>query len=222
MPDRLRGGLEVVHLASLLQLAEWEGWTGVLVLPEGGMGIFEGAVTTATCGNHAGLLAVYEQFFVTEGEFSLQDGDPTTEAALGRTMDLVLEGTRLVDEWNELAPLVLDGKVDGLPADVVLDGSTPLWLAAQLAGAPRSAMVDPIQAALASSAVRRVGREAPPADGKGPVLDLDELLSEGRRLVKDGDLVGAERTFKLALRAHPGHPIAAQNLRRVQRLGAIR
>lgn len=49
-------------------------------------------------------------------------------------------------------------------------------------------------------------------------LDYDQLLLDGRRLLREGDFEAAERCFTQAVDLRPDDRIAAQNLRRVKQL----
>ena len=49
-------------------------------------------------------------------------------------------------------------------------------------------------------------------------LDYDQLLENGRRLLREADFEGAESAFTAALAARPDDRIAAQNLRRARQL----
>ena len=49
-------------------------------------------------------------------------------------------------------------------------------------------------------------------------LDYDQLLLDGRRLLREGDFEGAETVFLAAVAVRPDDRIAAQNLRRVRQL----
>ncbi|MCB9675656.1 MAG: DUF4388 domain-containing protein [Alphaproteobacteria bacterium] len=103
----LEAELEAVHLASLVQLVEGEMFDGWLHCPTGRLGLRQGAVVAARCGELDGMPALRELFLCPVGRVRLERG-VAEGAPLGGTLALVMEGVRIADEWDRLAPLVLD------------------------------------------------------------------------------------------------------------------
>ena len=108
MPELFAGDLGRIHLSSLLQLAEAEAFCGWLTLGDAGrVGMRDGEVIDAQCGPLGGRDALRTLFFATSGRFSFTDDEPPSGAALASMMQLIMDGVRIVDEWERLGPSVL-------------------------------------------------------------------------------------------------------------------
>ncbi len=226
MPEALRGDLALARLASLLQLAETESWTGWLRLPGGAIGLLDGLVVAATCGALAGRRAVQELFLARSGPFTLEIGPVSAREPLGGTVALVLEGVRLADEWERVAPLVLApapgiGAAPGVGEgglDAELDGLRTVEEVVRSRGAPATSVVDDLLRRVEAGELVEVAPPRP-ARAQGPIVGEEpgyfEALEAGRSHLRLGAYDAAAAAFRAALAARPGDRIAGQNLKRV-------
>ncbi len=109
----LKGQLEFLSLAEILQLLHTSGVTGVLRLKSphmeepGQVFFFEGDVVDASCCGKRGLQAAYDLFGWTTGDFEFihQSVKPERKIASG-VMELVMDGLRMLDEGetNKVGP----------------------------------------------------------------------------------------------------------------------
>ncbi len=243
MPEILRGRLDRISLASVLQLADGEAFDGWLLVDGATrIGCRAGSIISAELGVLRGRQAVRELFLVRKGRFALElTKAPGTEQPIGSTMGLVMDGCRIADEWHRLAAMVLEvievdrsGLTDPTRAVVArLDGTRCTLEAVLEVGCPSSAVVDELLSLLESGSVAEV---APPkhdlverlsagdAERIQPDVtegvDFHQALELGRAALKARDFPRAEAFFLEALNVRPGDRIANQNLRRVRQLRA--
>lgn len=152
MPEALRGELSSVHLSSILQLAEAERTSGLLRLAEGCTVAFSrGEITAATAGALSGFPALVTLFFLNQGTFVLELAEPDDRPVLAPLLRAILEGTRIVDEWERLGPMKLGWTGEpGLLHDELaglgplLDGRMSLHRAAVQLGLSPALLVDPV------------------------------------------------------------------------------
>lgn len=225
----LHGELAHVRLGSLLQLAEAEGFTGGLVLEGAGtIAIAQGQPVAARCGRLAGVAAVRELFFAEAGRFWLELGPVAEAPPLGPVIALVMDGARVVDEWERLAPLHLrwdaegEGSADEGCARLVararavlarLDGRDTTRAAVTLARANRGEVTDPLRLLLEEGHLEHVDAPADAVEQELSSEPFDALLVVGRARLRSDDIAGAEEAFRAALRLRPDDRVAAQNLR---------
>lgn len=152
----LTGDVRHVRLPSLLQLCEAEMLTGRIVLESGEVALRSGAVVAARSDHGLdGIAAMRELFLVAEGPCRIELDASQTGQPLAPTISLVLDGCKLVDEWNELAglrfayarqPTMLTPALSEALAEVraaldVMQAGATLAEAARQLGAVRSALV---------------------------------------------------------------------------------
>ncbi len=101
MAEILRGELGRIRLSSLLQVVEGELLDASLSLAGGSVKFRYGQVVKAELGALQRGLAVLELFWF-RGPFVLEEWQGEGEA-LAPTMTLVMEGSRLLDEWSRLS-----------------------------------------------------------------------------------------------------------------------
>ncbi|HHO50474.1 MAG TPA: DUF4388 domain-containing protein [Deltaproteobacteria bacterium] len=224
MPDPiLTGRLELVGLPSLLQLVESEALTGRLLLAgQARLGLHDGSVVTARYDGLDGRTAALEAFLLGRGAFELAADEIEEEQPLGDTIELLMTGCRLLDEWSRLAPLHLHA-IDEV-RDVGLQpllphlGVGPVHDAVRRAGLPRAITIDPLLNGIEQGWLREIeGRPTsePPLVGDD---DVDSLIDLARSHARARRLDEAEELLLRALRLRPGDRIASQNLSRVQHL----
>lgn len=247
MPEVLRGDPGRVGLPSVLQLLEGEAMSGRLALgPAAWLDLANGLPVAASCEGREGRGAALELFLLDVPWFSF-DAHPVEAAApLDAMLSLIMEGCRLSDEWARLAASTVQrqpDRVEGLAGRLLsqLPDGACLEVARRAAGLARCSLVDPLLSLVEAGALvlgPTVALPEPlPAPPPAPVLaptppvaapppepafaDAFVALEEGRRLVRLGDLVGAEAAFLAALTLRPDDRVARQNLARVRQvLGA--
>jgi tetratricopeptide (TPR) repeat protein len=235
MRDVLRGALGPVRVASLLQLAENEMLTGRLTIDGvGDITALQGRVVGATHRDLTGTIALYELFLYQEGDFRFSLDPSVRGEALGPLLALILEGCRLADEWERLAPLYLKPTrplptpEPGPAAKVLsrLDGRRSVADAA--AGLPRVRVVDPLLQLCETGLLvetdppqggQKTGRAPTPAPAQPRGADLPTdyfaAMDLGRKHLREGQYAEAKSAFEAALKARPNDRVAAQNLKRV-------
>ncbi len=228
----LSGSLRHVGIGSLLNLITSEQYSGWLTIEDAGtIGFCKGCMTCASTSGATGTRAVLELFLAFEGNFLFELGDCPHGPSLGPTMALMMEGCRLLDEWNRLSAMVL-GTNGSLPADEnrgliddferLLDGRITVGeLAVELAASPLD-LIDPLLADLESGIVANVAppnpqraRAAVSEHSRRDTLSTFELIDRSRDLIRAGDLMRAEITLRHVLRMEPDNRIAQQNLRHI-------
>ncbi len=245
MAEVLRADLGRIRLASLVQLAEGELFTGLLELPGAELTFRDGEPVDARCGALRGIDALRQMFLLARGAAVLTPREVAEARPMGNVLALVMEGCRIADEWDRVGPMVLaptsTEPLAGLPAEVVrgLDGRRSLARVLGDLGVPAIGALDPVLRLLDAGALREVAPPrpddvrtptspseptppAPPPRTADPRVraapDYWARLEDGRRLLRAGDLAGAEAAFRDALEARPGDRIATQNLRRARAL----
>lgn len=187
MREILRGQLDAVRLASVLQLAESEQVSGMLHIGESGkVELARGSIAAASCGPLDGSIALSTLFFVERGVFHLQEGEPDTRPAIAPLYRAILDGLRLVDEWGRIGPMMLGvaGEVPGLesPAARViasLDGGISLARALHRAGVSPASVVDPVLLGLEQGWLTARGPPASPEPWPGPASLRAHPAQEG-------------------------------------------
>ena len=226
MPEPiLAGRLEFVGLPSLLQLVEAESITGRLSLADAArLELWGGRVVAADYAGFGGRHAALEAFLVGRGAFALSRDEVAEARPLCDTIELMMTGCRLVDEWGRLAPLYLSA-VDAVDDDHLapliphLQGG-PVQAAVARAGLPRSASVDPLLNGIEQGWLRQIDGPGEPEPAVVGDEDVDALVDLARAHVRDRRLDEAEDLLQRALRLRPEDRIASQNLARVQHLKA--
>lgn len=226
----LKGNLQEISLSSLLQALNADGRSGWLHLEGGGeIVLVNGEVVAASTSNAEGNAAIQALLARRSGDFSFTRGDPPRGEPIASMMGLILESARLDDEWQRLAPNVVEvrdrSKIN--PKDPCIstllpwiDGRRSVAQLAHLGVSTTAQIIESINAALASGALGRVrGRRAPE-----PLVDedFDELIDGARVHMRAGELEAAAAAFHRALALRPDDRIARQNLRRVAALISTR
>lgn len=225
------GDLARVRLSSLIQFAELEGIEGVLAAGEGELRFSGGALVGVQFGTLDGITALAELMLTPPPRFEIHarkvEGTP-----IGSTLSVILEATRLVDDWQRLAPMVLEVIPQDVPEDLQddrlllqFDGRLTVAEVLLLDGRPRMDLVDIVAAGFedawldeaAEPAPERVQLvlEPPPTEE-----DFYDLLDEARDAMKRKDYSGAWMKLKRALRARPNDRTVLQNLRRLEQIRA--
>lgn len=240
----MSGDLEYVRLGALLHLAETEMLSGRISFEDHGhVEIDRGHPVAAACGDDlGGIDAMRELFFCDRGSFELRLADDIQGDSLGPVIALVMDGCRLVDEWERLATMHLvwdptweDGADDALRPLIrrvegvlgALDGSRSLAQVIAARGRHRSRVTDPLRILLEAGHLEEVeppegatdaaASTVTPVPGTVPADgDYDELVARGRELLRGGDLDAAEERFLSALELRPNDRVVAQNLRHVR------
>lgn len=217
----LSGDLADISLTSLIQLAQYEVFSGWLVIARRGeIAIGKGHVLDATCGPLSGVEALRELLFHRGGRFRLLRGEPPVRRAIENVTFAVMDAYRLRDEWGRLAGLVLAPTSDqpwkptgGLLDSVVvnLDGRRTLAEAVAASSGFFTLVIDALLDALNLGLVVRVAARAPAA--AEPNLDFYELMDRGQALMRGGSYEAAERMLSRALALRPDDRVAQQNLR---------
>jgi hypothetical protein len=230
MREILRGDLEVLNLASVLQLIEAEAVTGRMSFDQGAEILFKhGQLVSATIGQRRGLQAVEEMFLTPMATFVLSQVEVQEERVLGMMTGVIMSGLRLSDEWARLSPLVLGPRPDRVIQDAALlalvrqmDGARTFVEVVQAAGTYPVAAIDPVVRGLDEGLLREVSAPAPErakaALNPPGAEEYYPLIDEGRTHLKLGQLAEAEAAFRRAQLARPDDRLAEQNLRRVLQL----
>lgn len=230
----LSGDLEHIHLSSLIQLAELDGFTGVLALPEEPRAIefSKGQMCGAHWGAVAGVRAFRCLFLQERGLFELVVDPTVCGTPIGNSAMLIMEAFQAVDEWNHVRDLVCrigdDGR-DDVPAELsaivpLLDGAHTVGEAVAATRAEPCSVGRAVRTLIDAGRISVVGTRPSRHDAPAPTPAVDpapadrrdfyELLDEGRALLRDGAYERAEDSFRRALDLRPNDRIALQNLRR--------
>ena len=230
MREILRGDLEVLNLASVLQLIEAEAITGRMSFDQGAEIRFKhGQLVSATIGHRNGVQAVEEMFLTPMATFVVSQVEVHEERVLGMMTGVIMSGLRLSDEWARLSPLVLGPRPGREIKDVALaalvkqmDGARTFVEVVQAAGTFPVAAIDPIVRGLDEGLLREVSAPAPEraraALSPPSPEEYYPLIDEGRNHLKLGQLAEAEAAFRRAQMARPDDRLAEQNLKRVLQL----
>jgi len=231
----LEGDARHVRLASLLQLAEIEMYTAKLWLGEVGfIAVRNGSVVASQALGLDGVEAVFELFLHLEGRVRVMLDETIEGAPLATTISLVMDGCRLIDEWQQLSQdrwviasvaEVADAFAPALtamrPVLMAMERGARLEAALAEVGIARAKAVPALCALVEAGvivpakAVRPLSLVAQPTpdalqDAPG---DVDELIAQARRLVRANDFARAEQLFLRALEQRPNDRVIAQNLR---------
>lgn len=230
MREILRGDLEVLNLASVLQLIEAEAVTGRMTFDQGAEILFKhGQLVGATLGPRRGVQAVEEMFLTPMATFVLSQGEVQEERVLGMMTGVIMSGLRLSDEWARLSALVLGPRPGREIKDAALaalvnqmDGARTVVEVVQAAGTYPVAAIDPLVRGLDEGVLREVSAPSPERakaalNPPGPE-EYYPLIDEGRNHLKLGHLAEAEAAFRRAQMARPDDRLAEQNLKRVLQL----
>lgn len=220
MAEILQGDTAAIGLFAVIQLAEGEALSGRLVLPRGEVALHLGNVVGARFGAVTGVDALYEHLLWRGGRFVFEDAPVPAAPGLGPAAALMLEGCRLLDEWQRVEGLVLACAPDAAPSTKLaplvphLDGRRRVRDAVARAGMLRCHAVDPLLDGLDAALLveRAVAVEEAPAD------DFDALMDAGRRHVRAGRHADALAAFRRAVALRPDDRVATQNLRRIAAL----
>jgi hypothetical protein len=230
MREILRGDLEVLNLASVLQLIEAEAITGRMSFDQGAEIRFKhGQLVSATIGHRNGVQAVEEMFLTPMATFVVSQVEVHEERVLGMMTGVIMSGLRLSDEWARLSPLVLGPRPGREIKDAALaalvkqmDGARTFVEVVQAAGTFPVAAIDPIVRGLDEGLLREVSAPAPEraraALSPPSPEEYYPLIDEGRNHLKLGQLAEAEAAFRRAQMARPDDRLAEQNLKRVLQL----
>jgi DNA-binding response OmpR family regulator len=103
--EGMRGGLDVIGSAGLLQMCHLSQLTGVLTVRSGArlieVRLRAGEIVGADTDRACGIEAVYELLGWTRGYFEFAPRSPEEQEPLGRCMEILLEGCRRLDEKRE-------------------------------------------------------------------------------------------------------------------------
>ena len=165
MAEILRGELGRIRLSSLLQVVEGELLDASLSLTGGSVKFRYGQVVKAELGALQRGLAVLELFWF-RGPFVLEDWQGEGEP-LAPTMTLVMEGSRLLDEWSRLSRAYLvpvEGReCAGMDALVpLLDGRRTLEEIVAAAGLSKAMATDRCCSWLEEGALKQLSRPVAP------------------------------------------------------------
>jgi hypothetical protein len=230
MREILRGDLEVLNLASVLQLIEAEAVTGVMTFDQGAEIRFKhGQLVSAMIGRRRGVQAVEEMFLTPMSSFVVSQAEVSEERVLGMMTGVIMSGLRLSDEWARLSALVLgprpgrEIKDPALAALVAqMDGGRTVVEVVQAAGSVPVVAIDPLVRGLDEGLLREVSAPAPErakaALSPPSPEEYYPLIDEGRNYLKLGQLSEAEAAFRRAQLARPDDRLAEQNLKRVLQL----
>jgi hypothetical protein len=245
VPEALRGDLAWVSVGGLLQLAESEACSGVVELPGAAtVTLRHGRPVDARWGTLTGWPALLQALLTKRGAFRLEVGPPAEPARppLADVSTAVLEGCRLADELDRLAPLRLR-PVGALPAEGVaralaaaMDGDRTVAEVLARSAVPEALAVDVL---LGMTERREIVEAAPPdreraraavppaIEGAAPAVaapappaapDADELVDRAREAVRGKAFDAAADLFRRALALRPNDRVIAQNLHRVESL----
>lgn len=243
MAEILRGELGRIRLSSLLQVVEGELLDASLSVAGGSRKFRDGQVVKAEFGSLQRGLAVLELFWF-RGPFVLEDWQGEGEA-LAPTMTLVMEGSRLLDEWSRISRswlVPVEGReCAGMDALLpLLDGRRTLEEVVGSAGLSRAMATDRCCSWLEEGSLKQLSRPVAPPITTGPAAPTParlapaaapaaptvsaasyaEAMDMGRRLLREGCLTDAEAAFNVALQFSPQDPVARQNLRWVTQVRA--
>jgi DNA-binding response OmpR family regulator len=100
--EGMRGGLDVIGAAGLLQMCHLAQLTGALHVRSGArlieVRLRAGEIVGADTDSASGIEAVYELLAWTRGYFEFHPRPPEEQEPLGRCMEILLEGCRRLDE----------------------------------------------------------------------------------------------------------------------------
>lgn len=225
-----QGDLELVSLASVLQLIEGEAMTARLTLDVGGEATFHGGRPVgAVWREHTGAIAFLELFLRGGSQFTVTVAPVPAGPPLGAVVGLIMEGCRLADEWRRIAwqtyaaanrprPPEMDRVGEALLPHI--DGRCTLEGVVDKARLPRSRAIDPLLALMEEGLIYLATSAPPPIRDHGPldIAGFGEAMDQGRTALRAGDFDRARRLFTQALALRPEDRVAAQNLRRVEAL----
>lgn len=235
----LSGNLGSISLASILQLADSDGLTGLVQAGGGELSLFDGMVVEASFHGLEGVDAIIECMVRSAGPFVLLDTPHAPATALMQTHSLIVESFRVVDDLHRFGPMVLpEGVTEALPSDgersvvelvqahglhlcTVLPALASLQDAGGLRPLRSTGPVEledlQIQGEATASSVAPAPA-APPAPRIDPTLGFDDLLFEARRLARQRRFDEAIEAMNAAMALQPDSRIAHQNLKRIQAL----
>ncbi|MBX2804065.1 MAG: DUF4388 domain-containing protein [Myxococcales bacterium] len=212
--------VEAVSVVCLLQTVEAAALTGTLFHDEVEIDFVRGAPCAARGKGSQGLAVLLDLFVLDRGEVRFQQREVSGEA-MGDNFAIQMEGCRLADEWSRLRRSVFAVATAGqVPAalEQQLDGVRDLEQALVASGLWWSEVADEVIEAAQSGGlslepVVTEPADPEPGDPEGAV-SFDDLLSTGRRALKERDFPEAIRAFEQALTLRPDSAVVAQNLRR--------
>lgn len=222
MPEvALSGRLEHVTLPSLLQLVEAESTSGRIRLADRAeLALAGGRVVGARFDAAEGRPALLEAFLLGAGPFAVELGPASPGRPLAETLELVMTGCRLVDEWARLGPsgARVDRPVDDPQLAPLLPhlSAAPIEEAVRRAGLLRAAVIDPLLSAVERGWISLVAPPAPPPSAG----EVGAWVDEARARTRERRYAEAEQLLERALRADPADRVIAQNLARVRALKA--
>ncbi|MFO0751534.1 MAG: DUF4388 domain-containing protein [Myxococcota bacterium] len=233
--------LRLMRLASALQLAESEAYSGVVRVGDDGEIQLQGGrvIGARALGRMTGVAAAIELLMRVEGRLVLALDARQSGATLARTLSLIMDGAQQIDEWREIANerWAVAGELDGdadtrkVVADLAArmargDSLDDAVMGLGLARFEVSRLFRPLveRGAVTPLAATRpllvaepvAEPSAPPAPESAHGDDLDDLVLRARAEVRAGRLSEAEALFRRALVLRPNDRVIAQNLRHVQ------
>lgn len=240
MPELLRADGRLVRLSTLMQVADLEALNGRLTGSGGAeIDFSRGEVVAARLGALRGVPAVYECFLLPQETLVLEARDAAPAAPIAPLLTLIIEGSRLVDEWARLTELPLAVRTE-VPADLDpevgrvarrLDGRRRLETLVDLYGVARSRLVDPLLTLIERGVLvwearapetPVVAQVAPaPAPAPAPAASpdgFDDLMGRARGAVRAGRYDLARPLLEQALALRPQDATVRQNLRRLDQL----
>lgn len=245
MSELLRADGRLVRVSTLLQVADLEALTGRI---RSGANVeiafHRGDVVRARAGALSGLAAVYESFVLPHEQIVMERADVEAGAPLGPLIAMIVEGSRLFDEWERLSGMTFT-LAGTLPAGTRpevqrvatrSEGRRTLAALVDIYGFTRCPLVDPLlglieSGVLVASTGSASGAHTAPAES-GSVQrvmegsarqpraedDFDTLMGNARAQVRAGRYDLARQQFEAALRLRPQDPTVRQNLRRLDQL----
>lgn len=234
--------LTVFSLSSLLQAAESDQATGAFRFePEGTLVLRDGKLVHATYRAMQGIDAALTLLLTTSTRMVFEPLDVDEAAPLIEMMALVIDGSRLSDDWVALAPQVLalreGSTLDDLhetPQRVVrlLDGSRIVHEAIELAGVDVITVIDDlIDLREAGSLVEvapprpeRVPQPGAPLPASTPAAAsedrFDDLVDASRVALRAKAYERAIEFLEQASAVRPENRTVLQNIRRIQQMTA--
>lgn len=208
--------IEAVSVVCFLQTIEAASLTGTLTGEGLEIRFVAGAPVADPDASEACLSDLFELFVRDRGDLSFEARE-VSGTPLGDTFALYMEGCRLADEWSRLRHTHLERVRPGAVRPQLaahLDGSVDLTLALALSKLRWSDVADEVTEALASGALVSSPGRSSAAPTPDTAVDFDELVSAGRRALKERAFDEAIGAFRRALELRPESSLVAQNLRR--------
>lgn len=239
MLECIRGDLDRVSFASVLQLVEMEGHDGPVEVANGLLNFIGGQLVKARFLDLDGPSAAVEALVRAKGPFVVRASTVEVTGSPVSVQHLILDSCRLVDDLRRYGVLVPEATREapaGLEAVLAkADGRRSLASLIALSGVPvvrcldlaiaaidrrqvvtrKSDQVDDLELLDVRPTAIEKTTVVPPSVPQG---SFDELVFQARKLVRDRRYDDAEAALVQAVALEPGSRIAQQNLKRIQDL----